>query len=157
MQKCFQWMQKINKNHFLCMCLIMSLKQFENLMDMEFLNKAWKIRLCHCLIAFHVQIHRLYIWNLGRISNSYNRTFSFKGLNDALGISIAGGKGSPLADIPIFIAMIQANGVAARTHKLRVSERMTDACINTSSIFLLLLLFLLPPKMFLFQLWKVLH
>lgn len=45
----------------------------------------------------------------------------FQGPNDALGVSIAGGKGSPLGDIPIFIAMIQASGVAARTQKLRVS------------------------------------
>ncbi|KAF5923699.1 hypothetical protein HPG69_011097 [Diceros bicornis minor] len=44
-------------------------------------------------------------------------------LSDALGISIAGGKGSPLGDIPIFIAMIQASGVAARTQKLKVSRR----------------------------------
>uniref|UniRef100_A0A6I8MYU8 PATJ crumbs cell polarity complex component n=1 Tax=Ornithorhynchus anatinus TaxID=9258 RepID=A0A6I8MYU8_ORNAN len=46
-----------------------------------------------------------------------------RGPNDALGISIAGGRGSPLGDIPIFIAMIQVSGVAARTHKLKVSER----------------------------------
>lgn len=45
----------------------------------------------------------------------------FQGPNDALGVSIAGGKGSPLGDIPIFIAMIQASGVAARTQRLRVS------------------------------------
>lgn len=44
-----------------------------------------------------------------------------QGPTDALGISIAGGKGSPLGDIPIFIAMIQANGVAARTHRLKVT------------------------------------
>ncbi|ERE83059.1 inaD-like protein [Cricetulus griseus] len=43
-----------------------------------------------------------------------------KELSDALGISIAGGKGSPLGDIPIFIAMIQASGVAARTQKLKM-------------------------------------
>ncbi|XP_078525731.1 inaD-like protein isoform X2 [Lissotriton helveticus] len=47
-----------------------------------------------------------------------------RGLNDALGISIAGGKGSPLGDIPIFIAMIQASGVAARTHRLKVGDRI---------------------------------
>lgn len=45
----------------------------------------------------------------------------FQGPYDALGVSIAGGKGSPLGDIPIFIAMIQASGVAARTQRLRVS------------------------------------
>lgn len=46
--------------------------------------------------------------------------------SDALGISIAGGKGSPLGDIPIFIAMIQANGVAARTQKLKVGDRIVS-------------------------------
>nr|XP_020663418.1 inaD-like protein isoform X3 [Pogona vitticeps] len=49
-----------------------------------------------------------------------------RGPNDALGISIAGGKGSPLGDIPIFIAMIQASGVAARTHKLKVGDRIVS-------------------------------
>ncbi|KAH0515083.1 InaD-like protein [Microtus ochrogaster] len=47
-------------------------------------------------------------------------------LSDALGISIAGGKGSPLGNIPIFIAMIQANGVAARTQKLKVGDRIVS-------------------------------
>ncbi|KAG5850925.1 hypothetical protein ANANG_G00087540 [Anguilla anguilla] len=49
-----------------------------------------------------------------------------RGPTDALGISIAGGKGSPLGDIPIFIAMIQANGVAARTHRLKVGDRIVS-------------------------------
>ncbi|XP_039623172.1 inaD-like protein isoform X6 [Polypterus senegalus] len=47
-----------------------------------------------------------------------------RGPTDALGISIAGGKGSPLGDIPIFVAMIQANGVAARTQRLKVGDRI---------------------------------
>ncbi|XP_036700786.1 inaD-like protein isoform X9 [Balaenoptera musculus] len=47
-------------------------------------------------------------------------------LSDALGISIAGGRGSPLGDIPIFIAMIQASGVAARTQKLKVGDRIVS-------------------------------
>uniref|UniRef100_A0A6I8PGW0 PATJ crumbs cell polarity complex component n=1 Tax=Ornithorhynchus anatinus TaxID=9258 RepID=A0A6I8PGW0_ORNAN len=51
---------------------------------------------------------------------------SEKGPNDALGISIAGGRGSPLGDIPIFIAMIQVSGVAARTHKLKVGDRIVS-------------------------------
>nr|XP_045004842.1 inaD-like protein isoform X6 [Jaculus jaculus] len=46
--------------------------------------------------------------------------------SDALGISIAGGKGSPLGNIPIFIAMIQASGVAARTQKLKVGDRIVS-------------------------------
>ncbi|KAM9243826.1 inaD-like protein isoform 2-T2 [Dugong dugon] len=49
-----------------------------------------------------------------------------RALDDALGISIAGGKGSPLGDIPIFIAMIQASGVAARTQKLKVGDRIVS-------------------------------
>ncbi|XP_062920367.1 inaD-like protein isoform X2 [Mobula hypostoma] len=49
-----------------------------------------------------------------------------RGANDALGISIAGGIGSPLGDVPIFIAMIQASGVAARTHKLKVGDRIVS-------------------------------
>uniref|UniRef100_A0A8C5X9B1 PDZ domain-containing protein n=1 Tax=Malurus cyaneus samueli TaxID=2593467 RepID=A0A8C5X9B1_9PASS len=49
-----------------------------------------------------------------------------RGPNDALGVSIAGGKGSPLGDIPIFIAMIQASGVAARTQRLRVGDRIVS-------------------------------
>ncbi|KFO84529.1 InaD-like [Buceros rhinoceros silvestris] len=49
-----------------------------------------------------------------------------RGPTDALGISIAGGKGSPLGDIPIFIAMIQASGVAARTQRLRVGDRIVS-------------------------------
>uniref|UniRef100_W5MUW8 PATJ crumbs cell polarity complex component n=1 Tax=Lepisosteus oculatus TaxID=7918 RepID=W5MUW8_LEPOC len=55
-----------------------------------------------------------------------------KGPTDALGISIAGGKGSPLGDIPIFIAMIQASGVVARTHRLKVGDRIVS--INGQSL-----------------------
>lgn len=72
-------------------------------------------------------------------SNDYNGGLSIKGPNDALGISIAGGKGSPLGDIPIFIAMIQASGVAARTHKLKVRGKNSAISINT--VFLVPLLF----------------
>nr|XP_045001807.1 multiple PDZ domain protein isoform X4 [Jaculus jaculus] len=43
-----------------------------------------------------------------------------KGPTDSLGISIAGGVGSPLGDVPIFIAMMHPTGVAAQTQKLRV-------------------------------------
>ncbi|XP_016131600.1 inaD-like protein [Sinocyclocheilus grahami] len=55
-----------------------------------------------------------------------------RGPTDALGVSIAGGKGSPLGDIPIFIAMIQANGMAARTHRLKVGDRIVS--INSQSL-----------------------
>ncbi|XP_067452151.1 inaD-like protein isoform X2 [Thunnus thynnus] len=55
-----------------------------------------------------------------------------RGASDSLGVSIAGGKGSPLGDIPIFIAMIQANGVAAKTHRLKVGDRIVS--INGQSV-----------------------
>ncbi|XP_070689077.1 inaD-like protein [Pempheris klunzingeri] len=55
-----------------------------------------------------------------------------RGATDSLGVSIAGGKGSPLGDIPIFIAMIQANGVAAKTHRLKVGDRIVS--INGQSV-----------------------
>ncbi|KAL1023163.1 hypothetical protein UPYG_G00037170 [Umbra pygmaea] len=55
-----------------------------------------------------------------------------RGPSDALGVSIAGGRGSPLGDIPIFVAMIQANGVAAKTHKLKVGDRIVS--INNQSL-----------------------
>ena len=39
----------------------------------------------------------------------------------SLGLSIAGGMGSPLGDVPIIIASMQYDGAAARTGKLTVS------------------------------------
>ncbi|XP_048476344.1 multiple PDZ domain protein [Rhincodon typus] len=57
------------------------------------------------------------------------RTVEFnKGPTDSLGISIAGGVGSPLGDVPIFIAMMQPNGVAAQTQKLRIGDRIVSIC-----------------------------
>lgn len=56
------------------------------------------------------------------------RTVEFtKGPNDTLGISIAGGVGSPLGDIPIFIAMMNPVGLAAQTQKLKVRKSTTPA------------------------------
>ncbi|XP_023584378.1 multiple PDZ domain protein isoform X1 [Trichechus manatus latirostris] len=51
-----------------------------------------------------------------------------KGPTDSLGISIAGGVGSALGDVPIFIAMMHPNGVAAQTQKLRVGDRIVTIC-----------------------------
>ncbi|XP_078225259.1 multiple PDZ domain protein isoform X25 [Callithrix jacchus] len=51
-----------------------------------------------------------------------------KGTTDSLGISIAGGVGSPLGDVPIFIAMMHPTGVAAQTQKLRVGDRIVTIC-----------------------------
>ncbi|XP_028910872.1 multiple PDZ domain protein isoform X16 [Ornithorhynchus anatinus] len=47
---------------------------------------------------------------------------------DSLGVSIAGGVGSPLGDVPIFIAMMHPNGVAAQTQKLRVGDKIVSIC-----------------------------
>ncbi|XP_041076915.1 multiple PDZ domain protein isoform X6 [Polyodon spathula] len=57
------------------------------------------------------------------------RTVEFtKGPTDSLGISIAGGVGSPLGDVPIFIAMMHPTGVAAQTQKLKVGDRIVSIC-----------------------------
>lgn len=57
------------------------------------------------------------------------RTVEFtKGPTDSLGISIAGGVGSPLGDIPIFIAMMNPVGVAAQTQKLKIGDRIVSIC-----------------------------
>ncbi|XP_054137535.1 multiple PDZ domain protein isoform X10 [Melozone crissalis] len=51
-----------------------------------------------------------------------------KNPTDSLGVSIAGGVGSPLGDVPIFIAMMHPNGLAAQTQKLRVGDRIVSIC-----------------------------
>lgn len=51
-----------------------------------------------------------------------------KGPSESLGISIAGGVGSPLGDVPIFIAMMNPAGLAAQTQKLRVGDRIISIC-----------------------------
>uniref|UniRef100_A0A8C7RQJ5 Multiple PDZ domain crumbs cell polarity complex component n=1 Tax=Oncorhynchus mykiss TaxID=8022 RepID=A0A8C7RQJ5_ONCMY len=52
----------------------------------------------------------------------------FVGLTDSLGISIAGGVGSPLGDVPIFIAMMNPTGLAAQTHKLKIGDMIVSIC-----------------------------
>uniref|UniRef100_A0A3Q1IXQ5 Multiple PDZ domain crumbs cell polarity complex component n=1 Tax=Anabas testudineus TaxID=64144 RepID=A0A3Q1IXQ5_ANATE len=57
------------------------------------------------------------------------RTVEFtKGPSDSLGISIAGGVGSPLGDIPIFIAMMNPVGLAAQTQRLKIGDRIVSIC-----------------------------
>ncbi|KAK7169919.1 hypothetical protein R3I94_000225 [Phoxinus phoxinus] len=59
------------------------------------------------------------------------RTVEFtKGPSDSLGISIAGGVGSPLGDVPIFIAMMNPSGLAAQTQKLLIGDRIVSICGN---------------------------
>ncbi|OXB62693.1 hypothetical protein ASZ78_009346, partial [Callipepla squamata] len=51
-----------------------------------------------------------------------------KAPGDSLGLSIAGGVGSLLGDIPIFISVMHPYGVAAQTQKLRVGDRIVSIC-----------------------------
>ncbi|XP_029107850.1 multiple PDZ domain protein isoform X12 [Scleropages formosus] len=51
-----------------------------------------------------------------------------KGPTDSLGISIAGGVGSPLGDVPIFIAMMHPTGLAAQTQQIRMGDRILAIC-----------------------------
>lgn len=62
-------------------------------------------RICHV-------IHRVY--NLFVISP--------QGPSDSLGISVAGGVGSPHGNVPLFIATMDTNGLAAKTQKLQVGS-----------------------------------
>uniref|UniRef100_A0A4W3KCF8 Multiple PDZ domain protein n=1 Tax=Callorhinchus milii TaxID=7868 RepID=A0A4W3KCF8_CALMI len=75
----------------------------------------------------HFTVYSFFLYEGSEIQGL--RTVEFtKGPNDSLGISIAGGTGSPLGDVPIFIAMMQPNGVAAQTQKLRVGDRIVSIC-----------------------------
>ncbi|XP_052004124.1 multiple PDZ domain protein [Xyrauchen texanus] len=61
------------------------------------------------------------------------RTVEFmKGPSDSLGVSIAGGVGSPLGDVPIFIAMMNPSGLAAQTQRLRIGDRIVSICGNST-------------------------
>lgn len=65
----------------------------------------------------------LHVCFLAAPEHQDTRTVEFtKGPSDSLGISIAGGVGSPLGDIPIFIAMMNPVGLAAQTQKLKVRD-----------------------------------
>ncbi|KAM9406546.1 multiple PDZ domain protein-like isoform 14-T15 [Salvelinus alpinus] len=51
-----------------------------------------------------------------------------KGPTDSLGISIAGGVGSPLGDVPIFIAMMNPTSLVVQTHKLKIGDIIVSIC-----------------------------
>lgn len=57
-----------------------------------------------------------------------------KAPHDSLGVSIAGGVGSPLGDIPIFIAMMNPVGIAAQTQKLKVRRRRSGGANSLSRL-----------------------
>uniref|UniRef100_A0A3Q1G3F9 Multiple PDZ domain crumbs cell polarity complex component n=1 Tax=Acanthochromis polyacanthus TaxID=80966 RepID=A0A3Q1G3F9_9TELE len=68
-------------------------------------------------------------FNIYQGKHQDTRTVEFtKGPSDSLGISIAGGVGSPLGDIPIFIAMMNPVGLAAQTQKLKIGDRIVSIC-----------------------------
>uniref|UniRef100_A0A3Q3LDC1 Multiple PDZ domain crumbs cell polarity complex component n=1 Tax=Mastacembelus armatus TaxID=205130 RepID=A0A3Q3LDC1_9TELE len=67
--------------------------------------------------------------SLSSLEHQDTRTVEFtKGPKESLGISIAGGVGSPLGDIPIFIAMMNPVGLAAQTQKLKIGDRIVSIC-----------------------------
>uniref|UniRef100_A0A8C9ZPH9 Multiple PDZ domain crumbs cell polarity complex component n=1 Tax=Sander lucioperca TaxID=283035 RepID=A0A8C9ZPH9_SANLU len=71
----------------------------------------------------------LHVCFLAAPEHQDTRTVEFtKGPSDSLGISIAGGVGSPLGDIPIFIAMMNPVGLAAQTQKLKIGDRIVSIC-----------------------------
>uniref|UniRef100_A0A8C5HXQ9 Multiple PDZ domain crumbs cell polarity complex component n=1 Tax=Gouania willdenowi TaxID=441366 RepID=A0A8C5HXQ9_GOUWI len=75
------------------------------------------------------QVHFSCVYALTALEHQDTRTIEFtKGPNDSLGISIAGGVGSPLGDIPIFIAMMNPVGLAAQTQKLKIGDRIVRIC-----------------------------
>ncbi|KAM9856979.1 LOW QUALITY PROTEIN: multiple PDZ domain protein [Aulostomus maculatus] len=47
-----------------------------------------------------------------------------KGPCDSLGISVAGGVGSPHGNVPLFIATMDTNGLAAKTQQLQTGDRI---------------------------------
>ncbi|XP_067355389.1 multiple PDZ domain protein [Channa argus] len=47
-----------------------------------------------------------------------------KGTCDSLGMSVAGGMGSPHGNIPLFIAAMDTNGLAAKTQQLQTGDRI---------------------------------
>ncbi|XP_047221937.1 multiple PDZ domain protein isoform X3 [Girardinichthys multiradiatus] len=47
-----------------------------------------------------------------------------KGPRDTLGVSLAGGVGSPHGNVPLFIASMDTNGLAAKSNKLETGDRI---------------------------------
>uniref|UniRef100_A0A8C3KDE7 Multiple PDZ domain crumbs cell polarity complex component n=1 Tax=Calidris pygmaea TaxID=425635 RepID=A0A8C3KDE7_9CHAR len=68
------------------------------------------------------------VFESGLKKNTSKVSLVLSGPADSLGVSIAGGVGSPLGDVPIFIAMMHPNGLAAQTQKLRVGDRIVSIC-----------------------------
>uniref|UniRef100_A0A8C8M6K6 Multiple PDZ domain crumbs cell polarity complex component n=1 Tax=Oncorhynchus tshawytscha TaxID=74940 RepID=A0A8C8M6K6_ONCTS len=62
------------------------------------------------------------------LQHTHQECKTFSGPTDSLGISIAGGVGSPLGDVPIFIAMINPTSLVVQTHKLKIGDIIVSIC-----------------------------
>lgn len=79
--------------------------------------------------------------NLLVLSNRvYNEcVVSSQGPCDSLGISVAGGVGSPHGNVPLFIAAMDTNGLAAKTQQLQVgSARVQYMCLCVYHVLIML-------------------
>uniref|UniRef100_I3JQI2 PDZ domain-containing protein n=1 Tax=Oreochromis niloticus TaxID=8128 RepID=I3JQI2_ORENI len=57
-----------------------------------------------------------------QLSSRVSSELQCRGPYDSLGISVAGGVGSPHGNLPLFIATMDTNGLAAKTQKLQVGS-----------------------------------
>ncbi|XP_035808484.2 multiple PDZ domain protein isoform X2 [Amphiprion ocellaris] len=60
----------------------------------------------------------------GSYDSDIRKVIIQKGPCDSLGISVAGGVGSPHGNVPLFIASMDTNGLAAKTQKLQTGDRI---------------------------------
>uniref|UniRef100_A0A3Q1FXU0 Multiple PDZ domain crumbs cell polarity complex component n=1 Tax=Acanthochromis polyacanthus TaxID=80966 RepID=A0A3Q1FXU0_9TELE len=60
----------------------------------------------------------------GRYNSDIRKVIIQKGPCDSLGISVAGGVGSPHGNVPLFIASMDTNGLAAKTQKLQTGDQI---------------------------------
>ncbi|XP_019717303.1 multiple PDZ domain protein [Hippocampus comes] len=54
----------------------------------------------------------------------YRKVVIKKGPRDSLGITLAGGVGSPHGNVPLFLATMDTSGVAAKTQQLKLGDRI---------------------------------
>uniref|UniRef100_A0A4W5MYW3 Multiple PDZ domain crumbs cell polarity complex component n=1 Tax=Hucho hucho TaxID=62062 RepID=A0A4W5MYW3_9TELE len=75
------------------------------------------------------QVSCLFFLDLNYMLGTEIRSVEFtKGPTDSLGISIAGGVGSPLGDVPIFIAMMNPTSLVVQTLTLKIGDIIVSIC-----------------------------
>uniref|UniRef100_A0A667XQ12 PDZ domain-containing protein n=1 Tax=Myripristis murdjan TaxID=586833 RepID=A0A667XQ12_9TELE len=74
--------------------------------------------------AFYITVLETRLYNVCVVSP--------QGACDSLGISVAGGVGSPHGNVPLFIAAMDTDGLAAKTHQLQTGDRIIS--INDVSV-----------------------